>query len=106
MVQRGDAPISIVGRTTAREIGERVEVEWALDREPDLEWTEVFQFAEVDEREGPVDWTEGGGPDVVGTAVRWFVPNGSLENAEAEVAHRLDVANRRCSGPTGADTGG
>ncbi len=102
MAEHEDGPITIVGRTTAREIGERVEVEWALDAEPGLEWTEVFEFAEVGDREGPVDWTEGGGPDVVGRSVRWFVPAGCLENAEAEVVHRLGVANRRCGGPVAA----
>jgi len=95
---RGQAPIAVVGRTTAREIGERVEVEWQLDGTPDLEWTEVFQFAEVEERRGPVDWTRGGGPDVVGGTVRWFVPTSSLDDADAEVARRLEVANQRCEG--------
>jgi hypothetical protein len=88
--------IAIVGRTTAKEIGDRVEVEWALSSAPDLEWTEVFQFASVGGREGPVDWIEGGGPDVVGSVVRWFVPTASLDNADAEVALRLVVANERC----------
>ena len=95
-MQEHDGPISIVGRTTAREIGARVEVEWELSAAPDLEWTEVFQFASVQDREGPVDWLEGAGPDVVGGAVRWFVPTTSLDNADAEVAHRLRVANERC----------
>jgi hypothetical protein len=91
----GDA-ITIVGRTTASEIGDRVEVEWALSAEPDLEWAEVFEFASVDDRRGPVDWVQGGGPDVVGRSVRWFVPSASIGDAQAEVEHRLDVANRRC----------
>ncbi len=43
----GDVPVAVVGRTTAREIGDRVEVEWRLTPTPGLEWTEVFQFAEV-----------------------------------------------------------
>ena len=98
MDERGRVPLAVVGRTTAREIGERVEVEWQLDGVPDLEWTEVFQFAEVDERRGPVDWTQGGGPDVVGGTVRWFVPSASLDDAEAEVVLRLAVANLRCAG--------
>ncbi len=102
MGERGDVGISIVGRTTAREIGERVEVEWRLDSEPDLEWTEVFQFAEVEGREGSVEWTQGGGPDVVAGTVRWFVPVENMDDADAEVGHRLDVANRRCFGPAGA----
>ena len=88
--------ITITGRTTAAEIGDRVEVEWGLSAVPGLEWTEVFEFAEVGERGGPVDWREGGGPDVVGAAVRWFVPTGELAGADAEVARRLEVANQRC----------
>ena len=68
---------------------------------PDLEWTEVFQLTEIQDREGPVDWTQGGGPDVVGSTLRWFVPVDNLEDAEAEVAHRLEVANRRRFGPAG-----
>ena len=99
---RGRVPIAVVGRATAREIGERVEVEWQLDGTPDLEWTEVFQFAEVEERRGPVDWTQGGGPDVVGGTVRWFVPTSSLDDADHEVARRLEVANLRCAGSDGA----
>jgi len=89
--------ITVTGRTTAREIGERVEVEWGLSTTPALEWVEVFQFAEVGGREGPVDWTDGGGPDVVGDTVRWFVPTAELDGADREVARRLDVANQRCS---------
>jgi len=98
MDDRGRGPIAVVGRTTAREIGERVEVEWELDATPDLEWTEVFRFAEVEERRGLVDWTRGGGPDVVGGTVRWFVPSASLDDAEVEVTRRLEVANQRCAG--------
>jgi len=90
--------IATTGRTTAREVGERVEVTWALDAVPDLEWTEVFRFAEVGERRGPVDWREGGGPDVVGASVRWFVPVDELDDADDEVAWRIEVANRRCRG--------
>jgi hypothetical protein len=101
MGDRGSVPITVVGRTTAREIGDRAEVEWELDATPDLEWTEVFQFAEVKRREGPVDWTEGGGPDVVGRSVRWFVPSASLDDADTEVSRRLEIANERCTGPDG-----
>ena len=99
MRETGDLPITVVGRTTAREIGERVEVEWRLDGTPGLEWVEVFQLAEVDGRHGPVEWTDGGGPDVVGDAVRWFVPVADLDEADAEVARRLTVANERCAPP-------
>jgi hypothetical protein len=98
MDDRDPVPIAVVGRTVAREIGDRVEVEWELDGALGLEWTEVFQFADVDERRGPVDWTDGGGPDVVGGTVRWFVPSSSLDDADVEVARRLEVANQRCCG--------
>ena len=97
MDRDGQGTISIVGRTTAREIGDRVEVEWALSGVPGLEWAEVFELASVGPREGPVDWRDGGGPDVEGGVVRWFVPTQSLPDADAEVADRLDMANRRCS---------
>jgi len=89
--------ISLTGRTTAKEIGERVEVEWGLSATPGLEWVEVFQFAEVGDRVGPVDWRQGGGPDVVGATVRWFVPTTEVDQADGEVSRRLEVANRRCS---------
>jgi len=89
--------VRIIGRTTSGEIGDRVEVEWALDAAPGLEWTEVFQFTEVGARRGPVDWRDGGGPDVVRDTIRWFVPAGELDDADAEVARRLAVANQRCS---------
>ena len=88
--------VRITGRTTAVEVGDRVEVGWTLDRAPGLEWTEVFQFTEVGERPGPVDWRDGAGPDVVRDTIRWFVPAGEFDAAEAEVARRLEVANRRC----------
>jgi len=96
MGEHDTVPIAIEGRSLAREIGERVEVEWVLSAEPDLEWTEVFQFTSVEAREGPVDWVEGGGPDVVGRTVRWFVPTALVDNADSEVGRRLEVANRRC----------
>jgi len=89
--------ITVTARTAAGEIGDRVEVEWTLSASPGLEWIEVFQFAEVGGRDGPVDWRAGGGPDVIHDVVRWFVPSGELDDADAEVARRLDVANRRCA---------
>jgi len=95
--ERDGAAIAIAGRSTVREIGERVEVEWALNATPDLEWTEVFQFASVGGRDGSVDWVEGGGPDVEGHVVRWFVPADRLDDADTEVARRLEVANLRCA---------
>ncbi len=39
--------ITVTARTTASEVGDRVEVSWALSAAPGLEWTEVFQFTEV-----------------------------------------------------------
>jgi len=94
--ENGSGAITVVDRSTAEEIGTRVEVEWMLSAVPDLEWTEVFQFATVAERRGPVDWREGGGPDVVDRSVRWFVPIELLADADAEVRTRVEVANLRC----------
>jgi hypothetical protein len=91
-------PITIVGRTTVKEVGERVEVEWELSAKPEIEWAEVFQMAVLSDRDGPVDWMMGGGPDVMGSFVRWFVPIEEIDNAEAEVRHRLSVANERLRG--------
>ncbi len=92
---RSGEDIVVVRRTTAEELGGRVEVEWTLSATPDLEWVEIFQFAAVADRVGPVDWVMGAAPDVIGGVVRWFVPAGSLENAEIEMAHRLSLANER-----------
>lgn len=88
--------IAVTGRTTAAEIGDRVEVEWTLSATPGSEWIEVFQFVEVGDRGGAVDWRDGGGPAVVRDTVRWFVPSAALDAADAEVVHRLAVANERC----------
>jgi len=92
---RSGEDIVVVRRTTAEELVGRVEVEWTLSATPDLEWVEIFQFAAVADRDGPVDWVMGAAPDVIGGVVRWFVPAGSLENAETEVTHRVSVANER-----------
>ena len=89
-------PITVVDRTTVKEVGDRVEVEWKLSATPEMVWAEVFQMAAVSDREGPVDWMMGGGPDVMGAVVRWFVPIEEIENADAEVKHRSAVANERC----------
>jgi hypothetical protein len=89
--------ITIVGRTEVAEVGDRVQVEWTLSATPGLEWAEIFQMAVLSDRQGPVDWVEGGGPDVIGAVVRWFVPVAAIENADVEVRHRLSVANERCS---------
>ena len=94
--------ITIVGRTTAEEIGDRVEVEWKLNAAPELEWAEIFQMADVSEREGTREWVLGGGPDVLHDVVRWFVPAERVEDAETEVRHRLAMANHRFgAGSTG-----
>ena len=90
--------ITIVGRTTVKEVGARVEVEWKLSAKPELEWAEIFQMAVMSDREGPVDWMMGGGPDVMGASIRWFLPMEEIENADVEVRHRLSVANERSEG--------
>ncbi len=87
--------ITILGRTTAEEIGDRVEVEWKLSATPELEWAEIFQMADVSERQGTREWVLGGGPDVLHDVVRWFVPAKQVEDADAEVRHRLAMANGR-----------
>jgi len=87
--------IRIVDRTTVKEVGDRFEIEWQLSAKPELEWTEIFQFAAPSDRQGSPEWVEGGSPDVIGAVVRWFVPREKIENADAEVQHRLSVANQR-----------
>jgi hypothetical protein len=87
--------IRIVDRTTVKEVGDRIEVEWRLSAKPELEWAEIFQLAAPSDRHGSPEWVKGGGPDVMGGVVRWFVPSGEIENADAEVQHRLSVANQR-----------
>ncbi len=87
--------IRILERTTVREIGDRVEVEWRLSRTPELEWSEIFQMADVSERHGALEWVVGGGPDVLRDTIRWFVPSKNIPDAEAEVRHRLFMANGR-----------
>lgn len=95
MSESGWEDIRIVERTTAREIGDRVEVEWKLSTTPELEWAEIFQMVDVAERQGTLEWVLGGGPDVLHDTVRWFVPAGQIEEADAEVRHRLFMANGR-----------
>jgi hypothetical protein len=96
--------ITIVDRTVMREIGDRVEVEWRLGARPELEWAEIFQMAAPSDREGSVEWIKGGGPDVMDSVIRWFVPIKKIEGADAEVRHRLSVANERVGGPSGVGT--
>lgn len=97
---RGDEPrpgeVTIVARTEFSEVGDRVEVEWTLSTTPGPDWAGIFQMAVVSDRQGPLDWVEGGGPDVIGAVVRWFVPVDAVDNADVEVRHRLSVANQRC----------
>lgn len=88
--------ISITGRTTFKEIGDRIEVEWQLDAQPDLEWAEIFETTAVADRQGTLEWVRGGSPDVIGTVVRWFVPTPQIDDADAEVRYRASVANKRC----------
>ena len=87
--------ITILGRTIVEELGDRNEVEWQLSTTPELEWAEIFQLAGPSERQGSIQWVKGSGPDVIGAVVRWFVPNDEIEEADAEVRHRLSVANER-----------
>ena len=91
----GSPDIRIVNRTTVKEVGDRLEMEWQLSAKPDLEWTEIFQLVVPSARHGSTEWVDGGSPDVIGAAIRWFVPSEEVENAEAEVRHRLNVANNR-----------
>ena len=87
--------VRIVGRSAVREIGDRLEIEWQLNVKPELEWAEVFQMAVPSDRQGSPEWVEGGGPDVIGATIRWFVPSGEVEHADAEVQHRVSVTNER-----------
>ena len=87
--------IAIIGRTSEKEIDDRVEVEWKLSAKPELEWAKIFQMADLAEREGTLEWVFGGGPDVLLDSVRWFVPADEIENADTEVRHRLNMANGR-----------
>jgi hypothetical protein len=87
--------IAIVGRSSVKEIDDRVEVEWKLNAKPDVEWAEIFQMADLSERKGTLEWVFGGGPDVLLDCVRWFVPANEIDDADTEVRHRLSVANAR-----------
>ncbi len=91
--------IKIAGRSKFEEIGDRIEVEWQLDAPPDLEWAETFEMTAVADRQGTLEWVRGGGPDVIGNVVRWFVPTSHIEDADAEVRYRVAVANERCERP-------
>jgi len=95
MAEAGTEDIRVVDRTSVREVGDRLEVEWQLSAAPELAWAEIFQLSAPSERHGDLDWVEGGGPEVIGAVVRWFVPSGEIENADAEVQHRVSVANQR-----------
>jgi hypothetical protein len=95
MTEAGVEEIEIVDRAVAKEVGDRIEVEWSLNAEPELEWLEIFQLTTPLERQGPVDWVKGGGPDVIDSAIRWIIPEDELDAADAEVRYRLSVANRR-----------
>jgi hypothetical protein len=95
MARANREDIAIIGRTIVEELGDRNEVEWQLSATPELEWAEIFQLAGPSDRKGSIQWVEGSGPDVIGAVVRWFVPDGEIEEADAEVRHRLSVANQR-----------
>jgi hypothetical protein len=95
MAEKDRNGIRITNRSTFKEIGCRVEVEWQLSAQPDLEWAEIFQMASAAQRQGSLEWVNGGNPDVIGTVIRWFVPTSQIENADTEVAYRVSVANER-----------
>ena len=95
MVESHGNDIEIVARTSEKEVGDRIEVEWKLSARPELEWAEIFQMADLSEREGTLEWVQGGGPEVMFDVVRWFVPASEIESADAEVRHRLSMANGR-----------
>jgi|ERR1039458_9885666 hypothetical protein len=95
MAEAKGQDIRIVDRTTVKEVGDRFEIEWRLSAKPELEWAEIFQLAELSDRHGSIEWVKGGGPDVIGAVIRWFVPSGEIESADAEVRQRLLVANQR-----------
>lgn len=95
MAEAKEQDIRIVDRTTVKEVGDRFEIKWRLSAKPELEWAEIFQLAEPSDRHGSIEWVKGGGPDVIGASIRWFVPSGEIENADAEVRQRVLVANQR-----------
>jgi hypothetical protein len=95
MADRDSDGISITDRSTFKEIGNRIEVEWQLNAGPHLQWAEIFQTAAVADRRGTLEWVRGGDPDVIGTVIRWFVPASHIDDADAEVRHRVSVANKR-----------
>ncbi len=47
--------VELVGRSTVKEVGDRIEVEWTLSDTPPLEWAEIFQMAVSPDREGPIE---------------------------------------------------
>jgi hypothetical protein len=95
MAEKVRDEIKVTNRTTFKEIGCRVEAQWQLNAQPDLEWAEIFETASATQRQGPLEWVNGGNPDVIGTVIRWFVPTSQVENADAEVLYRVSVANKR-----------
>ena len=87
--------IAIVGITIVEELADRSEVEWQLNATPELEWAEIFQLSGPSERRVRSSGSRAAGLTLSAPAVRWFVPNGEIEEADAEVRHRLSVANKR-----------
>jgi hypothetical protein len=95
MTDVGWTDITILERTTVRDVGDRVEVQWKLSVQPEREWAEILRMADLSERQGSVEWVLGGGPRVTGDVVRWIVPAKDIENADADVRHRMYMANGR-----------
>jgi len=86
--------IRIIERSTFKEIGDRIEVEWQSDARPSLEWAEIFRMAGAAHRRGTLEWVKGGSPDVMGTVIRWFVPTAHVDDADAKVYTRIPWRTR------------
>lgn len=67
-------------------------IEWALNRSPEPEWIRYFVTA-PGQRSGSVDFLTRA-PEVLGSKVRFTVPEGDLENAVRWVERTIGEANQ------------